>query len=134
MVLPCISMNQPEVYMCPVHPEPPLSPPSLPHPSRLSQGTSFGCPASCIELARVICFTCGNVRVLSATLSHSVLTSGCVGAQGGCPFSPVVRSAYISHGHLIPCWEVFYSLLTFLVILRVKFLEGRHQDKWQMTV
>ena len=41
-------------------PEPPLPPPSSPHPSGLSQSTSFGCPASCIEFALVIYFTCGN--------------------------------------------------------------------------
>ena len=40
-------------------------PPSLspPHPSGLSQSTGFGCPASCIELALVICFTYGNIHV-----------------------------------------------------------------------
>ena len=30
---------------------------SPPHPSELSQNTGFECPASCIELALVICFT-----------------------------------------------------------------------------
>ena len=40
---------------------PPIPPPSSPHPSRLSQSTGFGCPASCIELVLVICFTYGNV-------------------------------------------------------------------------
>ena len=39
---------------------PPLSPP---HPSGLSQSTGFECPASCIELALVICFTYGNIHV-----------------------------------------------------------------------
>ena len=37
----------------------PLPPPSPPYPSRLSQSTSFGCPASCIKLD----FTYGNVYV-----------------------------------------------------------------------
>ena len=52
--------------MCPLHPEhpePPPAPPSPPPPSGLSQGTSFGCPASCIKLALVICVTYGNVYV-----------------------------------------------------------------------
>ena len=36
----------------------------LPHPILwLSQSTSFGCPASCIELALVIYFTYGNIHV-----------------------------------------------------------------------
>ena len=39
----------------------PPPPPSPPHPSRLSQSTGFGCPASCIDLALVIYFTYGNV-------------------------------------------------------------------------
>ena len=41
----------------------PHPPPSPPHPSGLSWSTCFGCPASCIELALVICFTYGNVHV-----------------------------------------------------------------------
>ena len=46
----------PQVYMCPPHPETPLT--SL---ITLSlwyvQNTGPGCPASCIDLALVICFT-----------------------------------------------------------------------------
>ena len=34
-----------------------------PHPAGLSQSISFGCPASCIELALVICFTYSNIHV-----------------------------------------------------------------------
>ena len=57
-------MNWPQVYMCsPRNPEPHLLPPSLPHPSGLSQSTSFGCPASCIAFALVICFTYGNIHI-----------------------------------------------------------------------
>ena len=46
-------MTQAWVYMCPpiLKPPPHLCPP---HPSGLSQSTSFECPASCIELALVI--------------------------------------------------------------------------------
>ncbi|XP_068391014.1 uncharacterized protein [Eschrichtius robustus] len=40
----------------------------------------------------------------------------------------------MSHGYLRPCLEVSYSVFVFFVILRVKFLEGRHQDKWQISV
>ena len=40
-----------------------LPPPSPPIPSGLSQSTGFGCPASCIKLALVICFTHGNIHV-----------------------------------------------------------------------
>ena len=60
--LPYISVNRPEVYMCPpiLKPLPHLSPP---HPSGLPQSTGVGCPASCTELALVICFTYGNVQV-----------------------------------------------------------------------
>ena len=48
----------------PPHPIPLGNPPSsLPYPSVLSQSTSFGCPASRIELELVIDFTYGNVYV-----------------------------------------------------------------------
>ena len=44
-------MSPPQVYMCPLHPDPP----SLPtFPSRLSQSTSFGCAVSYIKLALVL--------------------------------------------------------------------------------
>ena len=41
----------------------PLPPPSLPHPSGLSQSMGLGCPASYTELALVIYFTYGNRHV-----------------------------------------------------------------------
>ena len=59
--LPYINMNWPQVYMCPPPSWTPLPP--HPHPSGLSQSTSFGCPTSCIELALVIYFTYSNVHV-----------------------------------------------------------------------
>ena len=65
MIFAYININQPQVFMCLPSPEllPPLPHPSLPYPSGLSQTTSFGCPASCIELALVIYFTYGNIYV-----------------------------------------------------------------------
>ena len=65
----------------------PLPPPSLPHPSGLSQSTSFGCPSSGIELALVICFTCGNIHVsvLFSQISHPHLF----------PQSPKVCSSHL---------------------------------------
>ena len=45
--------------------------PSPPHPSGLSQSTSFECPASCIELGLIVCFTYGNIHV-SVLFSHIV--------------------------------------------------------------
>ena len=50
-------------YTCVPPSRTPLPPPSPPYPSGLSQSTGFGCPASCIELALVICFRCGKVHV-----------------------------------------------------------------------
>ena len=53
MVLPYINMNQPQLYMCPLHPEHPLtSLPTLSQSNRVSQSTGFGCSASYIKLAR----------------------------------------------------------------------------------
>ena len=52
-VLPYISMSQPQVYMFP--PSWILLPcPSSPHPFGLSHSTGFGCPASCIELTKMV--------------------------------------------------------------------------------
>jgi len=61
MFLPYINLNRPQVYVCPHLILKPLPSPSPPHPSRLFQSTSFGCPASCIKLALVIYFTYGDV-------------------------------------------------------------------------
>ena len=69
--LPHIDMNQPWLYMCPPILNPPCPPPSPPHPSGLSQNTSFGCPASCIEFTLVIYFIYGNIHV-SMLFSHIV--------------------------------------------------------------
>ena len=52
----------------------PISPPSLPYPSRLSQTTSFGCPASCIELTLVIYFIDGNVHESENEVAQSCPT------------------------------------------------------------
>ena len=71
-----------------LHPEP-----SPPYPSGLSQSTSFGCPASCTELALVIYFTYGNVLV-------------------SMPFSQIIppllfptesKSLFLSVSPLLPC-------------------------------
>ena len=51
-----------------------LPPPSLLHPPRLCQSTSFECPTPCIELALVIYFTFGNIQV-SMPFSHIILPS-----------------------------------------------------------
>jgi len=80
-----LNMNWPQVYLCPPHPEPP--PTSL--PTLLSQSTSFGCPASCIELTLVIYFTYGNVQMFqcySLKSSHSLLL----------PLNPKVCSLHLS--------------------------------------
>ena len=50
------------------HPEPPSPLPSQPHPSGLSQSTSFECPASCIKLALVIEFQFSSVAQSCPTL------------------------------------------------------------------
>ena len=50
----------------------PLPLPSLPHPSRLSESNSFGCPESYIKLTLVIYFTYGNVYV-STLFSQIIL-------------------------------------------------------------
>ena len=63
------------IHMSP-HPEPPSHLP--PHPSALSQSTSFECLASCIELGLVIYFTYHNIHVsmlFSQITSHWVQKS-----------------------------------------------------------
>ena len=60
--LPYISMNQPQAHMF-VTLLNPLLCPSPPHPSSLSQSTSFGFPVSYIKLPLAVCFTYDNVYV-----------------------------------------------------------------------
>ena len=67
-------MNQPWVYRGPPILNPP-SPFSPPHPSGLSQSTSFGCPASCIKLALVIYFTYLPVKFWKPIKAFSTLVS-----------------------------------------------------------
>ena len=45
-------------------------PPYPPYPSRLSQSTGFGCPASCIKLTLVIYVTYGKSIYFNAVLSN----------------------------------------------------------------
>ena len=60
--LPYININWLQYTCDPSYWTPlPLLPP--PYPSGLSQSTSFGCPASCIKLALVICFTYCNLHI-----------------------------------------------------------------------
>ena len=72
--LPYINMNWPQLYLRPLPLHSPLPPPTPSHPSRMSQSTSFGFPASYSKLPQALCFTYGNVYV-SVVFSHSILTS-----------------------------------------------------------
>jgi len=69
----------------------PLSPPSSPCPSGLSQGTYFGYPASCIELALVIYLIYGGGCLV--TLCPTLLTPWTVAHQG--PLSREILQARI---------------------------------------
>ena len=51
----------------------PLPPPSLPHPSRSSQGTSPEHPISCIKPRLVIHFTYDNIRFNAILSNHPTL-------------------------------------------------------------
>ena len=48
---------------CVLKSQTPLPPPSLSHPSGLSQSTCFECPVSCIKLGLAIYFTYDNIHV-----------------------------------------------------------------------
>jgi len=70
-LMPYISMNQPQVYICPL----PVEPISHPiHLSKLSQSTEFELPLSYSNFPLVICFTYDNVHV-SVLFSPFVLLS-----------------------------------------------------------
>ena len=74
-VLEYNDVSQSLVYMCPPTPAilkpPPTSRPTHPSLGVLSQSTCFGCPASCMELALVICSTYGNTHA-SMLFSHII--------------------------------------------------------------
>ena len=100
--LPYISMNQPWVYICPTCVPPSwtsLPPPSTLHPSGLSQGTSFGCPASCIKFVLVIYFTYGNIHV-SLLSSHIIPPSPSFTESKGLFFTFVSLLLSYIWGHL----------------------------------
>ena len=59
-----------------------LPPPAPPHPTGLSQNTSFEYPASCFKLALVIYFTYGNIHV-SVLFSHIFPPSSIAGFKAG---------------------------------------------------
>ena len=62
LVLPCIKMNPPQVYMC--SPSSTLLPPPSPyHPSGSSQCTSPKHPVSCIEPGLATCFIYDIIHV-----------------------------------------------------------------------
>ena len=97
----------------------PLPPSSPPHPSGLSQSTNFECPASCIELALVICFTYGNIHV--SVLFSQVFPSRLL------PRSPKVCSLHLclfcclAYGVIITVFLNFiyifwYTILVFLFL------------------
>ena len=66
-------MNQPQVHIYPLI----VNPLALPSPRCLSglshKTTSFECPASCVELALIICFTYGNTRFNAILSNHPTL-------------------------------------------------------------
>ena len=63
MVAPATNQSLAHMRPSPTIGNPPHTPPSPPHPSGLLQSTSFECPASCIKLTLVVCFTYGNIHV-----------------------------------------------------------------------
>ena len=110
----------------------PLPPPSPPHPSGLSQSTSFECPASCMELALSICFTYGN-RHVSVLFSHIVLPLPSPTSSRSLFFKTVSlflsciwgRRYHLSKFHicvLIYCIGVSLSDLTSLCIIGSSFM------------
>ena len=106
---PYISFNQPQVYMCPPHPEP-FRPPSPPHPSGLSQSTGFGCPAPCAELALVLCLTYGNVRV-SVLLPQITPRSPSPTESKSLFFTSVSPFVALHVGSLVPSFYIPYTCI-----------------------
>ena len=83
--------------------------PFPPHPSGLSQSTDFEDPASCIQLALVICFTYGSIHV-SVLFSRIIppLPSLLLPCILGCCYCLSKFYIYV----LIYCIEVSLFLLT----------------------
>ena len=98
--LPYISMNQPQVYMCPLHPRPPSPLPPNPIPLGLSQSTSFGCPDSSIELTLVIYFLYGNVY--ASVLLSQIIPPSSSPTESKCVFHICVSFAALRIGLPVP--------------------------------
>ena len=115
--LPYINMNQPWVHMGPHQSWIPLPPLSPLHPSGLSQSTSFKCPASCIELALVICFTYGNIRV--SMLSFHIVPP--------LPSPPIIQNSVL---YICDCAFYRFFFFSFLSSISILFSFLPMLDLW----
>ena len=111
--LPYINMNQPWVHMGPHQSWIPLPPLSPLHPSGLSQSTSFECPASCIELALVICFIYDNIHV-------SMLFYHIIPPLPSLYFPSLEEWSYL--GNVLGSPETGLFLVTRLCVLRMPYM------------
>ena len=77
--LPHITTNQPQVYVCPLRPEPPVPSPIPSHPSRLSQNTGLSslCHTTNSHLLSVFHMVMCMFPYCSLNLSHSLLPPLC---------------------------------------------------------
>ena len=80
----------------------PFPHPSPPYPSRLSQSTGFGCPASYIKLPLAICFTYGHAYV--SVLVSQVIPPPPSPIESKSLFFMSVSFAALHIGSLVPCF------------------------------
>ena len=113
--LPCLNMNQPQVYICPLPREPPSQLPAFPAPLGCYRAL-FEFPESYSRFPLAICFTDGTVYA-SIQLSPFIPLSP--SSSWPCPKSVLhvcISTAALQIGSSVPSFQISYTYVNILFV------------------